>query len=133
MVENNQRKVSEKLDDVNRRQRELDDLLDIQRQTLHKISGMSADEARRQLLERLNQELAHEQGAVILRQEKELAAVVDAKAKEMLITSLQRFAASHTAEATTSTVEPTMNTARATVKPIAVSRTFHHGRPSWMS
>src|SRR5262245_60220846 len=105
MVENNQRKLTEKLDDANRRQRELDDLLDIQRQTLHKISGMSVDEARRQLLERLNQELSHEQGALILKQEKELAAVVDAKAKEMLITSLQRFAASHTAEATTSTVD----------------------------
>ncbi len=26
-----------------------------------------------------------------------------------------------------------MNTASATVKPTAVSRTFHHGRPSWMS
>jgi ribonuclease Y len=105
MVENNQRKLSEKLDDANRRQHELDDLLDIQRQTLHKISGMSVDEARRQLLERLNLELSHEQGALILKQEKELAAVVDVKAKEMLITSLQRFAASHTAEATTSTVD----------------------------
>jgi ribonuclease Y len=105
MVENNQRKLSEKMEDASRRQRELDDLLDIQRQTLHKISGMSLDEARRQLLERLNLELSHEQGALILKQEKELAAVVDAKAKEMLITSLQRFAASHTAEATTSTVD----------------------------
>lgn len=105
MVENNQRKVSEKMEDASRRQQELDDLLDIQRQTLHKISGMSVDEARRQLLERLNTELSHEQGALILKQEKELAAIVDTKAKEMLITSLQRFAASHTAEATTSTVD----------------------------
>ena len=57
------------------------------------------------MLERLDQELAHEQGALILKQEKELAAICDAKAKEMLITSIQRFAASHTAEATTSTVD----------------------------
>jgi ribonuclease Y len=105
MVENNQRKLSERLEDANRRQRELDDVLDIQRQTLHQISGMSPDEAKRRLLERLNQELAHEQGALILKQEKELAVVVDARAKEMLITSLQRFAAAHTAEATTSTVD----------------------------
>ena len=86
MVENNQRKLSEKIDDASRRQQELDNLLDIQRQTLHKISAMSVDEARRQLLERLNQELAHEQGAIILKQEKELAAVVDAKA--MAITAI---------------------------------------------
>jgi ribonucrease Y len=105
MVENNQRKLAEKLDDAGRRQTELDDLLDIQRQTLHQISGLSAEEAKRRLLERLDQELTHEQGALIIRQEKELAAICDAKAKEVLITSIQRFAAAHTAEATTSTVD----------------------------
>ena len=57
------------------------------------------------LLERLDQELAHEQGARIMKAEKQLAEKVDAKAKEMLITSVQRFAAAHTAEATTSTVD----------------------------
>lgn len=105
MVENNQRKLAEKIDDANRRQSELDDVLDIQRQTLHQISGLSPDEAKRRLLERLDQELAHEQGALILKQERELAATIDSKAKEMLITALQRFAAAHSAEATTSTVD----------------------------
>ena len=105
MVENNQRKLSEKLEDANRRQSELDNLLDLQRQALHQISGLSAEEAKRRLLERLNQELAHEQGAVILKQEKEMAAIADTKAREILITSIQRFAAAHTAEATTSTVD----------------------------
>jgi ribonuclease Y len=105
MVENNQRKLAEKLEDANRRQSELDNLLDIQRQALHQISGLSPEDARRRLLERLDQELAHEQGALILKQQKELTAVCDAKAKEILITSIQRFAAAHTAEATTSTVD----------------------------
>ena len=66
---------------------------------------MSPEEAKKRLLERLDQELSHEQGAIILKKEKELAAVCDAKAKEMLVTSIQRFAAAHTAEATTSTVD----------------------------
>jgi len=105
MVENNQRKLSEKLEDANRRQAELDNLLDIQRQALHKISGLGPEEAKRRLLERLDQELAHEQGALIMKQEKELAAICDMKAKEILLTSIQRFAAAHTAEATTSTVD----------------------------
>ena len=105
MVENNQRKLSEKLEDANRRQAELDNLLDIQRQTLHKISGLGPEEAKRRLLERLDQELAHEQGALIMKQEKELAAICDVKAKEILLTSIQRFAAAHTAESTTSTVD----------------------------
>jgi len=105
MVENNQRKLAERLEDANRRQSELDNLLDIQRQTLHQISGLGPEEAKRRLLERLDQDLSHEQGAIVLKYEKETAAICDAKAKEMLLTSIQRFAASHTAEATTSTVD----------------------------
>jgi len=80
-------------------------LLDIQRQTLHKISGMSVDEAKKLLLDQLSRELSNEQGSLILKREKELAETCDAKAKELLITSVQRFAAAHTAESTTSTVD----------------------------
>lgn len=105
MVENNQRKLSERIEDANRRQAELDNLLNVQRQALHQISGLSPDEAKRRLLERLDQELAHEQGALILRKEKEVAAVCEAKSREILVTCIQRFAAAHTAEATTSTVD----------------------------
>jgi ribonuclease Y len=105
MVENNQRKLAERLEDSNRRQSELDNLLDLQRQALHQISGLGPEEAKRRLLERLDQDLSHEQGAIVLKYEKETAAICDAKAKEMLLTSIQRFAASHTAEATTSTVD----------------------------
>ena len=105
MVENNQRKLAERLEDSNRRQLELDNLLDLQRQALHQISGLGPEEAKRRLLERLDQDLSHEQGAIVLKYEKETAAICDAKAKEMLLTSIQRFAASHTAEATTSTVD----------------------------
>ena len=100
MVENNQRKLAEKLEDANRRQAELDNLLDAQRQALHQISGLSPEEAKKRLLERLDQELAHEQGALIMKREKEVAAIADTKAKEILLTSIQRFAAAHTAEAT---------------------------------
>src|SRR3954447_11353034 len=105
MVENNQRKLAEKLEDANRRQAELDNLLDAQRHALHQISGLSPEEAKKRLLERLDQELSHEQGALIMKREKEVAAIADVKAKEILLTSIQRFAAAHTAENTTSTVD----------------------------
>jgi len=105
MVENNQRRLSESLEDANRRQKELDDLLDLERQTMHQLSGLSPQEAETRLLDRLKNELVKEQGAVILQHEKQIAEKCDAQAKEMLITSLQRFAAAHTAESTTSTVD----------------------------
>ena len=105
MVEGNQRRLTEKMQDAESLQTELDNLLDIQRQTLHKLSSLSADEAREQLLAMLDTELAHEQGARITKAEKLIAEKVDAHAKELLITSIQRFAAAHTAESTTSTVD----------------------------
>jgi ribonuclease Y len=105
MVENNQRKLAEKIEDASRRQVELDNLLDAQRQALHQISGLSPEEAKKRLLERLDQELAHEQGGLIMKREKEAAAVADVKARELVLTSIQRFAAAHTAEATTSTID----------------------------
>ena len=105
MVENNQRRLAEKLEDVNTRQTELDNLLDLERQTMHKLSGLGPEEAEQRLLERLEQELVKQQGALIMKHEKQIAEKCDEKAKEMLITSLQRFAAAHTAESTTSTVD----------------------------
>jgi ribonucrease Y len=105
MVESNQRRLAEKLEDAGRRQTELDNLLDVQRQTLHKLSGLKPEEAKKQLLDRLDRELANEQGALIIKQQRAIAEACDVKAKELLITSIQRFAAAHTAEATTSTVD----------------------------
>lgn len=105
MVESNQRRLTEKLADADVRAKELENLLDVQRQALHKVSGLGPDEARRMLLERLDAELSHEQGIRIVEAEKRLVEKVDAKAKELLITSIQRFAAAHTAESTTSTVD----------------------------
>src|SRR6266699_4365970 len=40
-----------------------------------------------------------------MNREEEVAAIADPKAKELLLTSIHRFAAAHTAEATTSTVD----------------------------
>ncbi|MEN1681187.1 MAG: ribonuclease Y [Planctomycetota bacterium] len=105
MVESNQRRLAEKIEDATRRQKELDDLLDVERQTLHRLSGLSEDEARKQLLERIDKELSDEQGKLILKREKAIAETIDAKAREMLIMSIQRYASAHTADSTTSTVD----------------------------
>jgi ribonuclease Y len=105
MVEGTQRKLAEKLDDAHRRNEELVKLHDLQRQTLHQLSGLNRDEATNRLLELLDQELRQEQGALILKFERRIAEVCEVKAKEVLLTAVQRFAAGHTAESTTSTVD----------------------------
>ena len=105
MVENNQRRLAERLEDTNRRNEELSKLLDIQRQRLHEMSGLGQEEATNRLIETLDRELTRETGAVIAKHEKKIAEVCDVKAREALIVSLQRYAATHTAEHTTSTVD----------------------------
>lgn len=105
MVESNQRRLAERIEDANQRQKELDDLLDMERQTLHELSGLTRDDAEQRLLERLEKELTREQGALIMKFEKEAAEKCQSKGRELLITSIQRFAAAHTAESTTSTVD----------------------------
>ena len=81
------------------------ELLDLERQTMHQLSGLSREEAEARLLGRLEKELVREQGAMVMRFEREAIEKTQTKAKEMLITAVQRFAAAHTAESTTSTVD----------------------------
>jgi ribonuclease Y len=105
MVEGTQRKLAEKIEDTNRRNDELANLLDLQRQTLHQLSGLSRDDATRRLLDMLESDLKHEAGAMILRHEKKLQETCETRSREILLTSIQRYAAAHTAETTTSTVD----------------------------
>jgi ribonuclease Y len=105
MVETTQRKLTEKIEDTNRRNEELASVLDVQRQTLHTISGLSRDEATRRLMEMLEIELQHEAGAVIMKHERKMAEITEAKSRDILLTCIQRYAAKHTAETTTSTVD----------------------------
>ena len=104
IVESTQRKLTERIQDTNRRKEELSKLVDMQRQTLHELSGLSREEATERLLEILDKQLQQETGAVILKHDKQIAETCDQKAREALLLCLQRYAAAHTAETTTSTV-----------------------------
>ena len=105
IVENTQRRLSEKLDDSNRRSEELAKLVDLQRQTLHEVAGLSRDEATQRLFRILDDELAQEAGQRLVRHERELQERCETQSREMLLTAMHRYAAAYTAEATTSTVD----------------------------
>ena len=93
MVEGTQRKLTQQLGEANQRNEELGQILEAQRQTLHELSNLSKDEAEKRLLGMVESELSQEIGSMILKHEKNLAEKCDIKAREMLLTSLQRFAA----------------------------------------
>ncbi len=105
LVENNQRKLADRLEEVNRKSEGYNRLLQQQTSELQRITGLSKEEASKQLLRNLEHELQSEVGSVILKHEKRIAESADQKAKDILLTAMQRYASAHTAETTTSTVD----------------------------
>jgi ribonuclease Y len=104
-VETVQRFLADQQEEVSRRNTEAKALIVEHRETLHRLSNLSREDAREQLLRRLESELAHEVGGLILKHEQQLKETCQAKAREILITTIQRYASGHTAETTTSTVD----------------------------
>ena len=105
IAETTQRRFTEKLDEVKSKNEELSKVLEQQRQSLQNISGLTTTEATRRLMEKLENELQQEMGNAIVKAERRMAEVVDQKSREILLTAIQRYAAAHTAESTTSTVD----------------------------
>jgi len=105
LVENTQRKLTERVADADRRNTELSKLIEKERVTLHEFSGLNREEAAERLLVLLENELQPEIGRVILQHEKQIKERCDTVSRELLLGSLQRYAASHTAETTTSSVD----------------------------
>lgn len=105
MLEANQKRLKEKTEEANRKNEELTRVLDMQRGKLHEITGLNRETAEKRLMEMVEQDLSQQIGALILRQERKIMETVEQKARDHLITAMQRFAASHTAETTTSTID----------------------------
>jgi ribonuclease Y len=104
-VENVQRRLTQQLESTQQKSVDLDRLVEQQRAQLSKISGLSREEATERFFQRLETDLEQEVGKRVLRHERRLAEAVDAKARDMLLTAMQRYASSQTAESTTSTVD----------------------------
>ena len=86
------------------RQTELDQLLASERSRLEGLAGLSAAEAKQELLKRLEEE-AHADAANRLREIRESARRnADREAKKIVALAIQRIAAEHTAETTVSAV-----------------------------
>ena len=71
---------------------------------LEKISGMTSDEAKRELLDKLSGELQHETALKISEYEAQFREEADAKAKDILSLAIQRCAADHVSEVAISVV-----------------------------
>ena len=105
LVENTQQKLTERIEDMNRRNQELSKLIEKERLTLHEYSGLNREEATEKLLKLLEKELQEETGSIIQRHEKQIKDRCETITRNLLLGAMQRYAAPHTAESTTSTVD----------------------------
>jgi ribonuclease Y len=104
-LEHGQKKLAERKEHVEKRSQELDTLIKEGTDRLHHISTLNREQAETMLLQRLEQELSHEVANRIQKHEERLRLVAEEKAREILATCLQRYAAGHTADTTVSTVD----------------------------
>jgi ribonucrease Y len=86
-------------------QNELKQKLASQTEAIERIARLSSEEAREVLLARVEAELAGEVGNRVLKYQAVAQEACQQKSREILTTTIQRYAASHTAEVTVSTVD----------------------------
>ncbi len=80
-------------------------LVQQQQERLETISAMTAEEAKQELIQQMESEAKYEASKTIRRLHEEARQTADKKAKDIIMTSIQRCAADHIAETTVSVVD----------------------------
>ena len=89
---------------VEAKEKEYQALLAEEKQRLQQLSGLSSEDARKMLLERISNEVRHEAALMIKRIEDEAREEADKKARDIITLAIQRCAADQVAETTVSVV-----------------------------
>jgi len=90
---------------IEAKEKEAEALVEEQKQVLTTLAGMSREEARQMLLQKMEKGLEAERTNMVLRMLDGVKQEVDAKAREVVSTAIQRVAADHSAEITVASVE----------------------------
>ena len=103
--------LEKKEDNLNKKELELDklkaelqELKQQEREELEKISGLTVEQAKEFLLNELKKELAQEMAVRVREHEAKVKEEADKKARDIIATAIQRYAADHVAETTVSVV-----------------------------
>ena len=97
--------LSNKERDVNKKSSQLDDLIQEEKNTLYKVSGLSADAAEKLLLTRLEKELERECAGLIEKYTNKAKDEAEKNAISIVGTAIQRYTANNTVDNVVSTIE----------------------------
>ena len=103
-LEKKNEQLDKKLKDADVVRAQVDEALNAQLKVLEKISGLSVNEAKEQLIEKVETQVKHELAQRLDELEQEFKENSEEKARNILSLAIQRCAADHVAEATISVV-----------------------------
>jgi len=105
LLDETDERLKQRSGELDVRAREVDRLIEQEKDTLYRITGLGPEEAKRILLERLESEVQHEASMIVNRVIGQAQEESERRAKEILTTAIQRCAADHTVESVVSTVD----------------------------
>ncbi len=103
-LEEKENTYNNKLKDIKNREQEVKELQDKHKQELEKLSGLNREEAKKLILQRVEEEMEHETARKINQMEKEAREIAEKRARKIISTAIQRYAADHVADTTVSVV-----------------------------
>ena len=103
-LEKRERQLTSREDKLNKRQAEVDALSEKRVQELERISGLTSEQAKDYLLKTVEDEVKHETAMLVKELETRAKEEAGKKAKEYVVTAIQKCAADHVAETTISVV-----------------------------
>ncbi len=97
--------LTAKEDSLNKRSQEVDELLEKQEQELERISGLTSEQAKEYLLKTVEEDVKHDTAKMIKELECRAKEEAEKKAKDYVVTAIQKCAADHVSETTISVVQ----------------------------
>ncbi|MCI9087168.1 MAG: ribonuclease Y [Clostridia bacterium] len=103
-MEKKEKDLERKNQEIDEKKNEIEEVLNKQMEELQKISGLSKEDAKKQLLSEMENQLTAEKANLIRSMENQVKETADKTAKEVIGYAIQKCAADHTSETTVSIV-----------------------------
>jgi ribonuclease Y len=104
-LERRETSLTAREENVSKKLAAADELLDKRQQELERISGLTSEQAKEYLLKSVEDDVKHDTARMIKEMENRAKEEADKKAREYVVTAIQRCAADHVAETTVSVVQ----------------------------
>ncbi|MRR12349.1 DUF3552 domain-containing protein, partial [bacterium] len=103
-LDKQQHQLSSQTGQIAKREKDLEDAIAEEKSRLEALAGMSSDQAKVVLLDRVRQDVSHDAAVIIRETEQRAREEADRKARNIIGIAIGRVAADHTAESTVSVV-----------------------------